>query len=393
MGGRGAGRSFTISMFLYHLLTSPIYSRTAIMRQVYEDIRDSIYKELVDRFEEIGVAEYFRINESTMFVEKKQNSIKAKAFQKSSSNRTAKLKSLASFNIACIEEADEVGEDEFNQLDESLRTKKNKNILILSLNAPEKEHWIIKKFFDLVETEDEQYFNVKVKDKLKDLVCYINLDYTSNIENLAPETVQLYESYKTTKYDHYMRVIKGFIGSGKIGRIYSGWEQIDQEIYDNLDIPEKIGIDFGHTHPTAITGLKETEHAFYFDEIAYKSGLLAKDIYQELLDKDLTSRYIVADSEAPDKIEELSRYGLDIRGAVKGKGSVLAGIEKMKSKKVYITKRSQNIWNEYLKYCWRLDRNKESLDEPIKKDDDAMDSMRYIADDEEVSIGVGYINF
>ena len=44
---------------------------------------------------------------------------------------------------------------------------------------------------------------------------------------------------------------------------------------------------------------------------------------------------------------------------------------------IHITKRSVNILKEIELYAWREDKEGNSLDEPIKLNDDAMDATRY----------------
>lgn len=55
----------------------------------------------------------------------------------------------------------------------------------------------------------------------------------------------------------------------------------------------------------------------------------------------------------------------------------IAGIDKVKSYNIHVTKNSLNIINELNLYSWKLDKADNPLDEPIKLNDDAMDSIRY----------------
>lgn len=141
LGGRAAGRSTVASQYALAKLTAPEYYRCAIMRYVLGDIRNSIYREITDRAEENGVLDALDINESTMSISYGNNSINAVGFRKSSTDQKAKLKSLANYNCVIIEEADEIPEEDFLQLDDSLRTLKGDIKIILLLNPPSKDHW------------------------------------------------------------------------------------------------------------------------------------------------------------------------------------------------------------------------------------------------------------
>ena len=140
MGGRGGGRSTVASQFATAKLTAPEYFRCAIMRLVLGDIRNSIYKEITDRIEEKEIENSLDIADNAMIIKYGANSINAVGFRKSSGEQKSKLKSLASYNCIIIEEADEIPEEDFMQLDDSLRTIKGDIVIILLLNPPPKTH-------------------------------------------------------------------------------------------------------------------------------------------------------------------------------------------------------------------------------------------------------------
>jgi phage terminase large subunit len=89
------------------------------------------------------------------------------------------------------------------------------------------------------------------------------------------------------------------------------------------------------------------------------------------------SSIIYADNAEPKSIEELTRLGWNVKPADKGQGSVNAGIDMLLSKKVHYTESSKNIDTEAQNYLWKLNREKESTNEPIDAFNHAMDSVRY----------------
>ncbi len=155
MGGRAAGRSTAGSQYVSARLRDyKQYFRCAMMRYIASDIRNSVFQDIFDRLEESGFIDDpdLEISEGGRLAFKyKKNSIIGIGFKKSSGDQKSKLKSLAGFNCVLIEEADEIGEDEFMQLDDSLRTAKSDILVILQLNPPDKNHWIIKRWFNLVD--------------------------------------------------------------------------------------------------------------------------------------------------------------------------------------------------------------------------------------------------
>jgi phage terminase large subunit len=136
MGGRGNGRSGTASRYVASRLLGKEYTRGAIMRAVKEDIRTSCWQELIDRVDEEGIRESLNITENTMHMAYGVNSVQAHGFRAGSGSQTAKLKSLAGYNLIWPEEAEEIGEAEFMKLDDSLRTTKGSIRIIFTLNTP-----------------------------------------------------------------------------------------------------------------------------------------------------------------------------------------------------------------------------------------------------------------
>ena len=184
MGGRGNGRSGTASRFAVSQLLSKEYTRGAMMRATREDIRASCWSEIMDRVSEQGIHETFRIVDNDMFVERGRNSLRAHGFRASSGSLTARLKSLAKYNFAWLEEAEEIGEDEFRTFDDTIRTVEGRIRIILTLNTPPKNHWILKKWFDLEPTDVQGFYKPKLKPDAKDIL-YIPGTWKENEMSLA----------------------------------------------------------------------------------------------------------------------------------------------------------------------------------------------------------------
>lgn len=381
MGGRGAGRSTVGSQFANSNLVSDEYFRCAIMRYILGDVRNSIYREIVDRAEESGITSSLTINDSLMSVKYGQNSINAVGFKKSSSDQRSKLKSLANYNCVIIEEADEVPEEDFMQLDDSLRTKRGSIKIVLLLNPPPKTHWIIERWFNLEQAVDEHgnkvsdFFVPKLKPELSDDTCFIHTNYKDNIKNLDSITVTNYLRYRETKPQHYFNMVEGFVPETVRGRIYSGWRQVDSVPHEAFLLG--YGLDFGYSNdPTAIVAVYRFNGGLIFDEIAYQIGLRNTHIAQIL--KSVETGIVIADSAEPKSIDELKLHGLTVLPSEKGKDSVRKGIDNLQDQKISVTKRSVNIWKEYNNYSWHEDKDGNLLSEPKPGYDHAMDAVRYL---------------
>lgn len=379
MGGRGAGRSTVASQFANAKLTSPAYFRCAIMRYVLSDVRNSIYREILDRAEENGIKESLDINESTMSIKYGANSINAVGFRKSSSDQKSKLKSLANYNTIIIEEADEIPEADFLQLDDSLRTVKGDITIILLLNPPSKSHWIIERFFDLMPTEIDgrelkDFYTPQLRDEVKDNTLFIRTSYLDNISNIDPQSQANYENYRHTKPDHYWNMIRGLVPEVVRGKIYSNWKLIDQIPHEARLV--RYGLDFGYTNdPTAIVAVYYYNGGYILDEITYKTMLKNRNIVD--IFKMKPEAMIIADSAEPKSIDELDEAGLTIEGCDKGSDSIRNGIAVVQDQQISVTRRSKNLVKEYENYAWDEDKEGNSLQEPAGGDDHLMDAVRY----------------
>lgn len=377
MGGRAAGRSTGITQKTSADLFADAYSRCAIMRYVLGDIRNSIFREMLDRLTETGGIDFVDVNSAAMSIRYNNNIITSHGFKKSSEGQTAKLKGLANYNRVVIDEADEVGEEEFMQLDDSVRTVKGdlKIQIILALNPPPKDHWIIKRWFTLLPSGVEGFYKPVLREGVQD-VEFIHSTFEDNIENLDAETVLRYRGYKDTKPSHYYRNILGLVPETVTGKIFNNWLEIEKLPHEARLI--RRGLDFGYTNdPTAIVDVYKYNGGYILDEVCYQVGMQMSDVSSLILAQEKPHALTIADSSDPRSIDDLKGRGLNVVGAIKGKDSIRFGIDFVKDQRISFTARSKNIKKEYENYAWRVTRDGEVTQEPIDHWNHAMDAIRY----------------
>jgi phage terminase large subunit len=374
MGGRGAGRSTVASQLALAKLCSPEYYRCAIMRYILGDIRNSIYREITDRAEEQGIKEGLDIADNAMTIQYGQNTINAVGFRKSSGDQKAKLKSLANYNCVIIEEADEIPEEDFMQLDDSLRTIKGDITIILLLNPPPKSHWIVNRWFDCLPSEANGFYIPKLKPGVDD-VLFIWTDYKVNIKNISEQIVFNYEQYKLTKPDHYWNMVRGYVPEVVRGKIYKDWRVIDEVPHEAR--LEFYGLDFGyHPDPSAIVAIYYHNGGYILDEICYQTDLKNRQLATIL--NNYPKAPVVADSAEPKSIDELKEAGIDVMPCVKGVDSIRFGIKKVQGLRISVTRRSRNILKEYEEYHWLIDKDGNEHETPDPKcSDHILDAIRY----------------
>lgn len=376
MGGRGAGRSTVASQYALAKLVAPEYFRAAIMRYVLGDIRNSIYREILDRTEENEVANAIGINDSTMSIKYGANSINAVGFRKSSSDQKAKLKSLANYNCIIIEEADEIPEADFMQLDDSLRTLKADIVIIFLFNPPPRSHWIIKRWFNLLPSGVKDFYIPELKPEIKNAV-FIHTTYKDNEKNLSRDTVHNYEEYETLRPDHFYAMVKGLVPEVVRGKIYSNWREIEELPHEARLLGRWL--DFGYSNdPTACGSLYYHNGGYILDEDFYQKGLSNKQIADNINILKNPEVLIMADSAEPKSIDELRLYNLNVQPAEKGPGSINQGIAVVQGERISYTKRSSNIKTEYENYAWLETKDGTTINQPKPGYDHHMDGIRYL---------------
>jgi phage terminase large subunit len=372
-GGRGNGRSGTASRYAVSQLLSKEYTRGAIMRATREDIRASCWGEIQDRLIEQKITNQFRITENDMYIEHGQNSLRAHGFRASSGSLTARLKSLAGYNFIWIEEAEEIGENEFRTLDDTLRTVKGRIRIVFSLNTPSKNHWMIRKWFNLTQSEAQGFSVPNLKPEVTDAI-YIPGTFRENAINLDAHTIEQYKAYKNTNPAYYWQVIEGLSPESVRGRIFTGWQQIDS-------VPQearlmRFGEDFGwFPDPACAVAIYYWNGAYLVDEIAYGTELTNEFLAGEI--KKVGKAITIADSAEPKSIAEQGRYGIIVQGCEKGADSVDFRIKVTAQKKIYVTRRSKNVWESYENYAWAEDKDGNPKGEPSHTWSHAMDAVMY----------------
>ena len=170
------------------------------------------------------------------------------------------------------------------------------------------------------------------------------------------------------------------------GRIYEEFNR-DHTLKDIPFEPIRWGfsVDFGYNHPLAAylyaIGPDDQVHAY---KELYERKLDDKQRLQKI--KDLTEGYLISvavgDSEDPLAIASLNReLPFKIEPALKPKGSVFNGITETKSRlhkgDLTINETCVYLTDELEGYTWKTDSAGNQTDQPIKEDDDGVDSVRY----------------
>lgn len=268
-----------------------------------------------------------------------------------------------------VEEATEITETEFNQLNLRLRGKARVPFQITLLFNPISDtHWIKKRFFDN-KTEKEKttiHESTYLDNKFIDPV------YKDELEALKLQDRVYYEVYAQGKW-------------GSVGNLVFRNIIIQECPYQPYEFDQIIaGQDFGFNHYNAIEliGLKDGDK-YSFNELACQhmtnDQIITENEKEEVLKKD---QRCICDSAEPKSIKEWRQAGYQVEGAKKGKDSVKEQISVLNRGTWYIDPlKCPRLVSEVNSYKWRVNRDGELLDEPVSYKDDAIAACRYAVEE------------
>lgn len=188
-GGAGSGKSvFAVQRFIYRLLSLPLCN-VLVVRAVAATNRDStfaLFRQVISKW---GLEGLFNCKESDMRITcANGNSVIFKGL-----DDTEKLKSITfqkgELTDVWIEEASEVLEEDFNQLDVRLRGKGTHKQIVLTFNPVSVLHWLKLRFFD---KEDPRA--VTMKSTYKDN-NFLDDDYKATLEGYKDTDPYYYAVY------------------------------------------------------------------------------------------------------------------------------------------------------------------------------------------------------
>lgn len=338
-GGSRSSKTFSILQFLIYKCLSTPKLKVSIVRKSFPSLRGSILKdfiEIMDIFEIYNVKKHNK----TEHIYKFTNGATIEFFSIDDSKKVRGRKR----DICYCNEANELTFDDFQQL--SLRTNK---CLFIDFNPSEDEHWI----YDLV--KDNR--SILIKSTYKDNI-FLHPDIVKEIENLINVDENYYKIYALGEKPT------------STAKIYSHFKQFTEEPMTNNWC---YGLDIGYVHRSAMVVCKFVENKIYVKELFYDIGLTIDDLISKVKDCVIGGKTVYVDSARPDVIEQLKRSGINAKSSDK---QVKEGIDYIRSKEIYIHYESINLWKEYKNYMYKTIGSK-ITEEPVKINDDLMDSMRY----------------
>lgn len=342
-GGRGSGKSFTFAkMAAVFGGIEPL--RILCTREFMNSIKESFHAEIKNAIEsnawlasvyDVGI-DYIRGKAGT-------SADGTEFIFRGLRNNISSIKSLAQIDICIVEEAEDVPEYSWVNLEPTIR-------------APKSEIWIVWN-----PKKRESPVNQRFRESTPPRCAIVEMNYSDNPWfpfELEEQRIAQQAVYKPEMYAH---VWEGAYLDRSDAQIFKDkYRVMAFEPSEHWGMPY-CGLDFGFSQdPTAAIKCWVHDNRLYIEYEAGKVGLELDKTAQYLCKaiNDFASHEIQADSARPESINYLQRHGLPkIVGVEKGKGSVEDGILFMQSfDKIVIHPRCVETIAEFSKYSYKVDK-------------------------------------
>ncbi len=353
-GGRGGGKSQQVAEYLIE----ESYLRrlhVVCVREVQNSISQSVKKLLEESIEKFGLQHFFKVTNDNIKGENGSLFI----FQGLKDKTSDSIKSLQSFDIAWVEEAQSI-------------SARSLDVLRPTIRKPGSEIW----FTWNPESPDAPIESLRTNPPKDCLVKEIN--YYDN--PWFPQELRDEMEYdKARDIDKYNHVWLGQFQNNSEARVFKNWRV--EEFETPKDVHLRFGSDFGYSaDPTVLVRCYLVDRRLYIDHEAYMHNceiINIPELYGTIPESDLYP--IIADSSRPETISYLRKNGYPrIFSSTKGPGSVKEGIEWLRSFDIIVHSRCNMTIKELTNYSYKVDPLTNEPTQKLKDDHNhIIDALRY----------------
>lgn len=385
-GSAGSGKSVNVARDFIMKLSDMKYKGANLLcvRKTENSHLDSTYAELCRAVREIFGADfpkYWEISRSPLRMSCKVTGALIMFRGTRDEEQREKLKSIQAVNgkitWVWIEEATELDPSDLDIIDDRLRGElENRELyyqITLTFNPVSANHWIKKRFFDRC---DENVFTNRTN-YLQN--AFIDDGYHRRMlarKELDPEGYRVYGLGEWGESE------------GLILPHYTV-ESVDKrvEMFDSVS----LGQDFGFNHANCILTVGFRDGNIYVIDELYSRFKDTHEIIDEANKRQIPKNLTMwCDSAEPDRIKSWRKAGYRAQGVKKEPGSIGAQIDYLKSHRLVIDPRCENLIREIGEWKWKRDPVSSNwTDEPVSINDDCIASLRYAIEGERRGRRVG----
>lgn len=320
-GGAGSGKSVFIAQKLI-VKACKRKRKVLVIRKFGTTLRDSVFQLIIDILKKWKLYEYCTVNLSTYTIILPNESV----FLFKGLDDSEKIKSITDITDIWCEEATELTEDDYTQLDLRLRALVDDLQLFCSFNPVSKASWVYKKWFDP---------KLAVFDALETMI--LKTTYKHN-RFLPKAYVKALEEKEKSNPLYYKIYALGEFAVAE-GLVITNWVKQD---FNPLELAKtlehRVGMDLGFVDPSAVieTLYDRANKTIYVFSEFYKKGCQLSELAQAIFDMGLRKTKIMVDAAEPRSREYFRNKGINAQPCIKGSDSVKAGLMFLQDHKIVV---------------------------------------------------------
>jgi len=372
-GGRGSTKSTFISIQILLGLLKDSEANAVVTRRYQNELRDTVYGQFEWTIAKMGLGDYFKFQVAPMQI------IYIPTGQKivfKAADNPLKMKSInlgrGYIKYAWFEEVDQfVGMEEIRNILQSLfRGENKKRIVFFSYNPPKSgRSWV------------NQEAKIPKQGRRVHHSIYLDVPPEWLGERFLADAEHLKKTNETAYRHEYL--------GEEVGTGLEIFNNIQLRIIsqDEIAVFDRIrqGLDFGYAvDPLCFERMhydRMRRRLYLFTEIS-GLNLFNRQFWEKA--QQYNDVWTIADSAEPKSIDELRSFGMKIKGAKKGPGSVEFGIKFLQDLDAIIIdpERCPLAAREFINYSLEMDRNGIVKSQFPDKDNHSIDATRYALEDD-----------
>lgn len=363
-GGRASGKT---KFIMQKLLIKGLKEKRTIllMRKQTTQLRDSVWKEMLQTISDFHLLDYFTINKTEFRITCKLNGTEFKCL---GLDEPEKIKGFADISDVFMDEVTGFNKEDVELIDGTLRSPKFKLPLQMyfSFNPISKANFVYTYFG----------FDTGIVPLNTFILKSTYLDNPFLGENVA----ERYEALKQRDYQRWqIEALGDFVSLDRLV-----FQNVKVEDFDYKTIKGQLlcGLDYGFVNDISAfvaSLLDEENKKLYVFKIWGDTNKTNQELANIIKTMGFSKSLIIADCAEQKSIEEMRREGIvKIKPSVKGADSIIHGIQKLQQYDIIVNPECEGIITEFQNYAWQKDKQSgEYINKPIDAFNHYIDALRY----------------
>lgn len=363
-GGRASGKT---KFIMQKLLIKGLRERRTIllMRKQTTQLRDSVWKEMLQTISDFHLLDYFSINKTEFRITCNINGTEFKCL---GLDEPEKIKGFADISDVFMDEVTGFNKEDVELIDGTLRSPKFKLPLQMyySFNPISKANFVYTYFgFDTGIVPPNTFI--------------LKSTYLDN-PFLGANVAERYEALKQRDYQRWqIEALGDFVSLDRLV-----FQNVKVEEFNHADIKGQLlcGLDYGFVNDISAfvaSLLDEENKKLYVFKIWGDTNKTNQELANIIKAMGFGKSVIIADCAEQKSIEEMRREGIiKIKPSVKGADSIIHGIQKLQQYEIIVHPDCEGIITEFQNYAWQKDKQSgEYINKPIDAFNHYIDALRY----------------